>query len=215
MASFDDVRLPDDIEQGAVGGPNFQTTVIAMSSGREQRNQDWAEARGEWNIAYGISDKADYQVTQAFFFARRGRSRGFRFKDWADYEFDEIIGVGSTTTTTTTVLGVTTTTTTHANDFPLVKTYELGGPHPYVRAITRPVASSLKVYLGAVLQTSGWSLTSGHIIHFDTPPADGVLVRVKGEFDVPVRFDTDKFELTLDWVEAGAVQGLAIVELRE
>jgi uncharacterized protein (TIGR02217 family) len=199
MASFDDVRLPDDIEQGAVGGPNFQTTVIAMSSGNEQRNQDWAQSRCEWNVAYGIQEKVEYQALHAFFFARRGRSRGFRFKDWADFEFAENIGVGDDT----------------VQDFQLVKNYELGGPHPYVRKLTRPVALALKIYFDDVLQTGGWSLTAGGIIHFATAPAAAVVVSAVGEYDVPVRFDTDKFDLNLTWIQAGAVPSLSVVELRE
>jgi hypothetical protein len=31
--SFDDVRLPDNIEKGAVGGPRFQTSIVKLGSG--------------------------------------------------------------------------------------------------------------------------------------------------------------------------------------
>lgn len=199
MAAFDDIRLPEEVERGASGGPAFLTTVIAMSSGNEQRNQDWAEARGMWNIAYGIDGRDAYEEVLEFYWARRGRARGFRFKDWSDYQLNEAIGTGD---------GV-------EQNFQLVKVYETAGPNPYVRKITRPVANTVTVYIDDVEQASGWSLQSGGVIHFTAAPAVDEIVRVACDFDVPVRFDVDHFTLSLEWSEAGSIQALQIVELRE
>lgn len=199
MADFHDVRLPDDVEKGATGGPGFNTTVIAMSSGREQRNVDWEETRGEWDVSYGVQTKEDFDVVKAFFFARRGRGYGFRFKDWGDFElFEEAIGLGDGS----------------ANDFPISKTYEPSGPLPYVRLITRPVEDTLVVKLDGV-ETLNWSLQPGGIVRLNTPPGNGVAVTVSGEFDVPVRFDTDKFLLSLETFNSGSIGSLPIVEIRE
>lgn len=199
--AFDDTRLPVDVEVGAHGGPMFQTTIVSLSSGGEQRNQDWSEQRCEFNVGYGISTVDDLREVMAFFYARRGRARGFRFRDWTDYQLtNEPIDTGD---------GIET-------DFQIIKTYESSGPFSYGRRITRPVANTLEVYLDGVLQAgSAYDLLTGGIISFDTPPGNGVVISVTCEFDVPVRFDTDKFDLTLEAFEAGVVQNLQIVELRE
>ena len=59
---FDDVRLPEDIERGTMGGPMFKTTVITMASGKEQRNQDWEVVRGTYNVGYGIQKRSDIEA---------------------------------------------------------------------------------------------------------------------------------------------------------
>ena len=47
MAFNDDIRLPDDVERGANGGPGFITSVIALKSGFDRRNKDWEETKGK------------------------------------------------------------------------------------------------------------------------------------------------------------------------
>src|SRR5262245_16867263 len=95
MAAFDEIRLPEDVERGAQGGPQFKTNIMTLGSGFEKRNQEWADTQGEWDLSYGISTKDDLKTLIAFFYARRGRARGFRFKDWSDFELErQAIGIG-------------------------------------------------------------------------------------------------------------------------
>ncbi len=197
--AFHDVRLPDDVEKGATGGPEFMTTIVGMSSGQEQRNIDWSEVKGSWDIAYGVQDKDDFDVCKGFFYARRGRAYGFRFKDWGDYEVeDEQIGLGDAA----------------EDEFQLVKTYEVDGPLPYIRRITRPVADTLVVKLDGVV-TTAFTLDALGVVNMNTAPGTGVVVTASFEFDVPVRFDTDKFNLELYHADAGAIGSLPICEIRE
>lgn len=204
MASFESVRLPDDIEAGAHGGPSFLTTIVAIGNGTEQRNIDWAEAKADWDIGYGIQTPADYAAARTFFYARRGRAVGFRFKDWSDFELqNELIGIGN---------GVTLT-------YQLTKTYTSGSAS-YVRVITRPVTPTLVVRVDGVVKT----LTTHYTINYETglitftggnAPAAAKEVRVDCDFDVPVRFNTDKFDLRLEITLAGVVQSLPVLELRQ
>ena len=91
---FDEVRLPTNIEIGAQGGPQFNTTIIALSSGFEKRNINWADSKGTWDIGYSIRYKEDLDIVIQFFYARRGRANGFRFKDWSDFELpQQLIGI--------------------------------------------------------------------------------------------------------------------------
>lgn len=202
MAVFDDVRLPEDVEIGARGGPKFQTTVTSLASGAEQRNQDWSEQRCEFDIGYGIQSLELFDEVRAFFYGRRGRARGFRFKDWSDYTLtDETIATGTGAQTV----------------FPIIKTYEGSGPHSYGRRITRPVATGLVVKVNSIVQATpaAYTLGAGGILTFVAAPGNGLLIKVTCDFDVPSRFDIDKFDLTIEAFEAGVLQSLPVVELRE
>jgi uncharacterized protein (TIGR02217 family) len=57
MTGFHEVRFPDNIAYGATGGPEFATTVVVTGAGHEQRNVDWAEARGRWDVASGLKNQ--------------------------------------------------------------------------------------------------------------------------------------------------------------
>jgi uncharacterized protein (TIGR02217 family) len=50
MSGFHEVRFPDNIAYGATGGPEFATTVVVTGAGHEQRNVNWTEARGRWDV---------------------------------------------------------------------------------------------------------------------------------------------------------------------
>ena len=101
--AFDEVRFPDMISRGARGGPQRRTQIVTMASGDEERNASWANSRRAYDAAYGIRRADDLATVIAFFEARNGRLRGFRWKDWADYKsclpsaaitgFDQAFGI--------------------------------------------------------------------------------------------------------------------------
>lgn len=197
--AFHEVRFPDDIAYGATGGPEFATSVVATASGYEQRNINWSAARGRWDVASGLKKQTQLDTLIAFFRARKGRAHGFRFKDWTDYKATaQALGTGNGTITT----------------FQLIRTYSSGGSTD-VRTITKPVAGTVKVYLAGVLQASGWSVnTTTGVITFSTAPANGVTVSADYEFDVPVRFDTDRMAVTIEQINLHQWSGIGIVEIR-
>lgn len=69
--------------------------------------------------------------------------------------------------------------------------------------------------LGIVEQISGWTVdaTTG-VLTFTTAPASGVIVRAGFEFDVPVRFDTDVLDVTLDFERLGSITSIPLLEIR-
>jgi uncharacterized protein (TIGR02217 family) len=83
--SIDEIQMPNLISRGAQGGPGFRTVVVGTSGGQEQRVQQWADPRAEWTISLDQRDTAGFTALLAFWYARSGRARGFRFKDWSDY----------------------------------------------------------------------------------------------------------------------------------
>lgn len=217
MTSFDNIRLPENIEKGAHGGAQFQTSLIPMTGGAEQRNVDWVYSRATWNAGYGIQSQFDFNIVQSFFYARRAKGHGWRFKDWSDYQLtQEIIAVAD---------GLT-------QSFQIIKTYEALGPAPYVRKITRPVdgtsyafdlnsniyqvPNTVQLFINGSLQDpTTYSVAPGGIIVCTFTPATNALVGVTCDYDIPVRFDTDTFDLSLELYNAGVIQPLPIIELRE
>lgn len=197
--SFHDVRLDESYERGARGGPGFKTTITTLASGHEQRNGDWQRARGRWNVGYGVRKRSDFISIYEFFLARNGRLFGFRFKDWLDYEVvDQQIGVGDSSDT----------------QFQLIKTYT-SGSQTYTRPVYKPVASTLSIELDGSPTTAFTLDDATGVVTFDSAPGMGVVITATFEFDVPVRFDEDDLEIALQYVEAGSVPSIPIVELRQ
>ena len=53
---LESVRFPSDIAFNKPGGPGFNTDVVILESGFEQRNQFWDQERGMWNVGYGVRE---------------------------------------------------------------------------------------------------------------------------------------------------------------
>lgn len=196
--AFDEVQFPTDIAYGSVGGAEFNTEIITLGSGHEQRNQNWSMPRERWEVAYGVDTEAKLLVLREFHMARKGMAVGFRFKNHDDFEGTlEAIGTGNAVET----------------EFQLVKNYT-SGAGSLVRNITKPVEGSETIYLDGSPQGSTYSfdITSG-IITFDSAPGDGVAITATFEFDVPMRFDTDYLSIQFVTYEARAAS-VPIVEIR-
>ena len=199
--SFDEVRLPTKIEFGALGGPRFRTEVVVLGSGHEQRNAEWSAARGRWNIAPGIQSDADLQAIIAFWYARQGRLRGFRFKDHTDFS------VTGQVLNSAVVGGET--------SVQLVRTYQ-SGARVHTRTITKPAAGTVQLYLDGVPIAATVDTTTG-LATFAPLPAGSPAPVLSADFayDVPVRFDVDALEIRQVTHARDAVQALPIVEIRD
>jgi uncharacterized protein (TIGR02217 family) len=206
--SFHEVRFPDAISRGARGGPERRTQVVELVSGHEERNASWANSRRRYDVAYGIRRADDLAAVVAFFEARNGRLHGFRFKDWADHKsclpsglpspLDQPLGTGDGEQAV----------------FQLVKGYA-SGAQSWTRAITKPVADTVRIALGGTEQSSGWSVdTTTGLVTFGSAPAAGVAITVGFEFNVPVRFDTDTLDVTLDIERLGSIASIPLLEIR-
>lgn len=205
---FHDVVFPLALGMDAVGGPEFQTRIALLASGFEQRNVDWAQARMRFDAGLGIRSEADLMTLVDFFRARRGQAHGFLLLDPLDHSSgrgssvphfsDQLIGVAD---------GVT-------SVFALTKAY---GAKPYqmFRRITRPDPDSLVVSVDGDALSSGWSLGTAGRIMFDTPPLEGAEIRAGFRFFVPVRFATDRLDISMNGWRSGEVPSVPIVEILE
>jgi uncharacterized protein (TIGR02217 family) len=210
MSGFHEILFPLDIALRSAGGPQRRTDIVALGSGREERNARWAHSRRRYDAGYGVKTLDALSEVVAFFEERRGMLYGFRWRDRLDHASgmgevtatDQVIGVGD---------GVTAA-------FQLVKTY--GSIHaPYQRPIMKPVTGSVRIAVDGVEKTEDTDFTvdtttgvvtflAGHI------PAEGEAVTAGFLFDVPVRFDTDYLEVDLSAFAAGAIPKIPLVEIR-
>lgn len=208
MQAFDDVRFPLAIGREASVAPAFSTQTVESPSGHEQRTSDWADARLSFDAGPGVRSEADMATLIAFFRARRGAARAFRFTDPFDNhsgDLDEApaptdlhLGTGD---------GV-------ASIFQLCKYYGAGG-EAQQRIVTHPVAGTIRVAVNGIEQTSGWTHAGRGRIAFDTPPASGAVVTAGFRFDVPVRFAQDRLEVSRATFAAGEAPSVPLVEVRE
>lgn len=196
--SFDEVRLPTKIAFGAVGGPRFRTEVVVLGSGHEQRNAEWSASRARWDIAPGIQSRADLDAIIAFWYARQGRLRGFRFKDHTDFAVQGQVLIAAAAGGETSAQ--------------LVRTYVSGGL-THSRTITKPVEGTVQLYADGVPLGATVDGATGMVTF--APLTAGAVLTADFEFDVPVRFDTDTLEIRQVTHARDAIQTLPIVEVRD
>lgn len=208
MAHYD-VLLDLGYDYGADGGLAWDTGIISFPNGLNVRNMRRSRPIGAWQLGNRNVDRETLDYLQGFLHAMRGRAHTFLYKDWTDYEAreEQIIPDG--------------------DEIQLIKSYGRA-INPWVRDITKPVASSVIIEMN---DGSGWvgldpdtdyTLDdSTGLVTLAQSPESGDLFRWSGEFYVPVRFDRDVlsaqflgYEERADGTRehAYAIGGLMIVE---
>ncbi len=207
--SYIETRINDgEIVFETAGGPGFNTNVVVTHSGREKRNANWSQARGRWELGERVMHQTELDAIVKFFRATQGRALGFRFKDFADFSATIAngrlgTGVGDGGTT-----------------YQLKRRYTQASQN-IDRDIKKPVTGTVKVFVDAVEQLSGYTLdTVTGIVTFSSSKSAAQVLTWSGEFDVPVRFDTDEIKTRFDAYDKASLQAfhylfsLPIVELR-
>ncbi|MCC4246241.1 DUF2460 domain-containing protein [Stappia indica] len=206
---FIEERFPLGVAFGASGGPQWRTEVVTLASGAEMRNARWAGSRRRYDAGSGVRSLADLQEVAGFFERMRGRLIGFRFRD----PFDNLsAATGNTVGPLDCRLG---TGDGARKEFPLAKSYG-AGEGAALRRIEKPVAGSVRVAVGGSELAEGTGFTcdpASGLVVLATAPAPGAAVMAGFRFDVPVRFDTDRLELSLTHFEAGRVPTIPLVEI--
>lgn len=208
--SFHNIRFPASLSFGSIGGPERRTEVVTLVNGFEERNTPWAHSRRRYDAGFGMRSLDDVQVLIAFFEARLGQMHAFRWKDWSDFSScmasktptfeDQVIGIGDGMQTA----------------FYLTKTYT-SGAQSYGRPIKKPVLGSVRVGVAQDELQEGIDYSvdyeTGAISFVNAPDID-LQVTAGFEFDVPVRFDTDRIQTSVASFQAGDVPSVPIVEVR-
>lgn len=207
MAFYESPRFSERIAMGALGGARFDTEVVAVRTGAEQRTGIWTYPMHHWDVSAGLRTQDDFQAVRAHFLSVRGRLHGWRFKDWSDFS------AAHSGAEQGVVLGLTSTT------FQLIKRYA-SGAQSLDRKILKPLSA------GFSLKDSGVTLTPG--VHYTLDTVTGVVTTAAprvaanltwaGEFDVPMRYDTDALQARIVSRSADQLlyqwEAIPIVELR-
>lgn len=176
--SFIEQRLLDRLAIGTQGGATWRTREVPLSNGIVRRNASRSRPLYRYAILYQNLLPAQHKAVLDAFNACRGAAYGFRLRDPAEFSVvDQPIGVGTGSSQT----------------LQLVKTYTWG-PEQVVRPIRKPVA-------GVVIKANGTPITASvdtttGLATFTAPA--GHSITWSGEFDVPVRFESDQLISTYD-----------------
>jgi uncharacterized protein (TIGR02217 family) len=208
VSGFDEVLLPLPFALGASGGPERRVDIVALGSGREARNTPWTHGRRRYDIGGAVRTLDELHALIAFFEARRGPLRGFRFRDPFDWKScapgvaieptDQVIGEGDGARTA----------------FQLVKRYG-DGAGAYERPIGKPVSGSVRVAIdGDELEADAFVVNAETgVLTLDAAPAVDAVVIAGFHFDTPVRFDIARLDLSLDGFGAGRALAVPLVEI--
>ena len=208
--AFHEVRYPTKLSFGTSGGPERRTEIVTLVNGFEERNTPWSDSRRRYDAGSGMRSLDDLDALITFFEARRGQLHGFRWKDWSDFKTcrpsqvvsatDQVIGTGNGSQTL----------------FQLVKTY-ISGSGSWTRTISKPVSGTVKVAVNGTARVLGADFTvntTTGMITMQLPPANGATITAGCEFDVPVRFDTDRIAVTMASFQAGEIAQVPVIEVR-
>lgn len=208
--AFHEVRFPASLSFGSLGGPERRTEIVTLQNGFEERNTPWQHSRRRYDAGVGLRSLDDLEELIAFFEARRGQLHAFRWKDWADFRscppsrqpgpLDQFLGTGDG----------------QRRVFGLGKLYR-SGSESYLRPVAKPVAGTVTAAIADDPCADGVDftvdVTTGQVT-FAVPPPEGARVTAGFEFDVPVRFDTDRIQVSVASFQAGDVPGVPVVEVR-
>lgn len=173
--AFINKRLNDCVAYGFTGGPEYNTLIVPLDNGLEQRNEQWLYPKHRYSAQYmNLRPNAADEILAAFH-AMRGALHACRFKDHNDYSgtnqpfYEDGEGV-----------------------WRMVKEYTLGEDETAettLRLIQAPV-------VGSIVLSGGGSLAN---LDFQRGVYNGDATGLtwSGEFDVWVRFANDYNAFTI------------------
>jgi uncharacterized protein (TIGR02217 family) len=185
MSFLETPRFPECVRYGYTNRSQWSETISEYASGQEDRNRNWLRSKKVFNVTIG--PKAAEAVIECYEFweALAGPDCGFRFKDVLDYKSCRVTQQPAATDQALVLIPGS------PGGYQLQKTYRKG-TRATVRNILKPVEGTIRVADGGVVKTEGsdWVLeyTTGLMTVFFSPSG---LVTWGGEFDTPVRFNSE------------------------
>lgn len=227
MQGFLEIDFPVELTSGSTGGPEYHTSIMTSIGGTEYRNIDWSCQRMRFNIAPSI--KNDMQMTKliTFFHVCRGKGLGFRFKDWRDYSANmeklERISqpvINAQCTQNMSNMGESTInndSTALTSKYQLYKHYSVNGTS-YSRIINKPVRDTVEIIInGHSIPNEYYSVdhTNGVVTIDNTQiPSNDIAVYANYLFDVPVRFNVDYLESSIEAKGLYKLNDISLIELK-
>lgn len=196
--AFSDLLFPLELTYGSSGGPAFSTDVHTTRYGHEQRITRWARPRRRYRIAPAIRCQEDCRTLSWFFQTHRGRAVAFRFFDPLDHHCPRHrLGIGNGTRTR----------------WPLVHRIALPGMPPLEEPLQAPVLASWRLWIQGTNCTEWDWDAQDHCLVFATPPPLDHIIEAEGSYHIPVRFDHDNLEWSIESHGAYAHTTLTLVEV--
>lgn len=197
---FYEIRFPESISIKSTTSINFNTNITSSKNGKEHRIINRSESIMIYDIVSGIKSKQDIEEVIKLFRLVKGRAIGFRYKDWLDYSATkQQIDIGDG----------------EKIKFQLLKTYtDINNRNiKYVREIKKPVENTVKICLNNNSNKFFDVDYTNGIITFEEAPTNGTIITASFEFDVPVRFDSDELEISLESLNSGKIKNIRLVEI--
>ena len=179
---FIEERLLECVAYGAEFGLQFSTRIVRLKSGREHRNAQWSQPLARGAVMFQNLRPEHHRLVLDAHMACAGSLVGFRFRDWANFQaVDQVIGTGTGTVQT----------------LPLYTVHTFGGEE-FQRRISKPVAGTVTVRnLTADAPLTATVDAINGTVTVTAPPGD--VIAWSGEYDTPVRFESDE----LSWQANG------------
>lgn len=179
-------RFPGCPSFGYTALPNYSTTISTLPSGREFRNRNWARPLLDIEVTVGPRMQEQIEELKDFWHAVGGQELGFRFKDESDYKSCRLgDDIAATDQPFLVVTG-------SPSGYQLIKEYT-AGIRTQVRYISKPVQGTIVVAnsLGATQNSALWAIDYSTGLLTTLPGFVGTPGSWGGEFDVPVRFNSN------------------------
>lgn len=165
---------------GWQGGPSFQTQVVQMVSGRENRNAQHDNVRHQFSAPFPNITKEAYMNIKQMHLVCKGMLRAFKFRDELDYQAaNESFGVGNGTRTV----------------FQLCKISTISGVS-YQRNVYA-IEGAPVIRVNGTVATPIVDKDRGTVT-FSSAPANGAALTWTGTFGVWVRFNQDYLPFSIN-----------------
>jgi uncharacterized protein (TIGR02217 family) len=163
----------------------YAVAITERSSGVERRNRSWSRPLHRYTATVGPRVEAEVQEALEFYHAVGGRAYGFRFKDSVDYKSCRVSGTPTAVDQPLEVLADS------PEYYQMVKRYT-AGTLSQSREIYKPVQGTILVADAGVAKVEGVDYTVNYARGtVDLLYAPAGALTWGGQFDVPVRFDSE------------------------
>ncbi|MDZ7822834.1 MAG: TIGR02217 family protein [Ahrensia sp.] len=197
--NFDNVVFPSRLAFSIDSVAEVRVDITRLASGYEQRNTRWSQPRRKYIVALGQRPIAEAQELLAFFEARNGPLRSFKFRD-PMHNSTAVAGASVSANNVNLGLG-----DGQKTDFEL---RDRNG-----RRVMLPVLTSLKIGVGGAEITTGYMVLPDGTLRFGTPPNSGSLVTAGFEFFIAVRFENDQLIASRTTMDTASISDINLVEV--
>lgn len=221
---FIDQYPPETIlRYGWVSTPRFSTSITAVASGDERRNQNWSQPLLTLTAPQGVECYDDLADLYEMFLVTKGPFHTFPIRDPNDFASRRLLAAGHIPPITPTdqVIGEG---DGSAKTFQLMKTYTFGG-QTYVRPIHHPIVETVSIAINGMKPEEVPTNQGGPYqwvvdrltgqVTFDKAPRLDQLVTAGFLFDIEVRFEADdSFDAIVTSYQVSGHSSLTFIEVR-